>query len=90
MIRDASSKPPPSLSKSTDPISRAVSAGKVSFARTPAASGYSNVRSVKYCCTELESKYCRRSSDASTFSELSRIVAAVITSREPISSLLKS
>ena len=45
-IRDASSKPPPSLSKSTDPISSAVNAGSAAFGTTPAARGYSNVRSV--------------------------------------------
>ena len=49
MIRDASSKPPPSLSKSTEPISKAVNAGSAAFGATPAAKGYSNVRSVKYC-----------------------------------------
>ena len=47
-IRDASSKPP-SLSKSADPISSAVNAGSAALGTTPAARGYSNVRSVKYC-----------------------------------------
>ena len=85
MIRDASSKPPPSLSKSTEPISKAVNAGSAAFGATPAAKGYSNVRSVKYCWTGAVRRYARRSSPASTFSDEPRIVAAVITNKDPIS-----
>ena len=83
MIRDASSKPPPSLSKSTEPISKAVNAGSAAFGATPAAKGYSNVRAVKYCWTGAVRRYARRSSPASTFSDEPRIVAAVITNKDP-------
>ena len=47
MTAMVSSKPPPSASKSTLPISNALSAGSTSAGSTPAASGYSNVRLLK-------------------------------------------
>ena len=42
MIRDASSKPPPSLSKSTEPISKAVNTGSAAFGCAPSRAAGGN------------------------------------------------